>query len=209
MNWKQIWVNKISKRLPFLGWNISLASTEFWLLRSCILESVTEAIMFFSALSPQLYKLNIHNVVSEFVPLIMNTIMLQVSPQARWDVCVCVCVFPFNKVHFLTAIYVIRGAFNWMASSHRVADDTLPAKFKTLNLFWKERIVEVAVAGGDTSQCGKRLVLSNWNREKWSAVNLERMPLQSLAGIKRLSSFREGTAVTQTSKSPMKNEFHM
>lgn len=35
------------------------------------------------ALSPQLYKLNIHNVVSEFVPLIMNTIMLQVSPQAR------------------------------------------------------------------------------------------------------------------------------
>ncbi|XP_070846256.1 transformation/transcription domain-associated protein isoform X2 [Chaetodon trifascialis] len=31
----------------------------------------------------QLYKLNIHNVVSEFVPLIMNTIMLQVSPQAR------------------------------------------------------------------------------------------------------------------------------
>uniref|UniRef100_A0A3P9PMD9 Transformation/transcription domain-associated protein n=1 Tax=Poecilia reticulata TaxID=8081 RepID=A0A3P9PMD9_POERE len=29
----------------------------------------------------QLYKLNIHNVVSEFVPLIMNTIMLQVSPQ--------------------------------------------------------------------------------------------------------------------------------
>lgn len=35
------------------------------------------------ALRPQLYKLNIHNVVSEFVPLIMNTIMLQVSPQAR------------------------------------------------------------------------------------------------------------------------------
>ncbi|XP_016389185.1 transformation/transcription domain-associated protein [Sinocyclocheilus rhinocerous] len=31
----------------------------------------------------QLYKLSIHNVVSEFVPLIMNTIMLQVSPQAR------------------------------------------------------------------------------------------------------------------------------
>ncbi|XP_058262127.1 transformation/transcription domain-associated protein isoform X2 [Hemibagrus wyckioides] len=31
----------------------------------------------------QLYKLNIHNVVSEFVPLIMNTIMLQVSAQAR------------------------------------------------------------------------------------------------------------------------------
>ncbi|XP_058851892.1 transformation/transcription domain-associated protein isoform X5 [Acipenser ruthenus] len=31
----------------------------------------------------QLYKLNIHNVVAEFVPLIMNTIMLQVSPQAR------------------------------------------------------------------------------------------------------------------------------
>ncbi|XP_039645081.1 transformation/transcription domain-associated protein [Perca fluviatilis] len=31
----------------------------------------------------QLYKLNIHNVVSEFVPLIMNTIVLQVSPQAR------------------------------------------------------------------------------------------------------------------------------
>uniref|UniRef100_A0A672GM93 Transformation/transcription domain-associated protein n=1 Tax=Salarias fasciatus TaxID=181472 RepID=A0A672GM93_SALFA len=31
----------------------------------------------------QLYKLNIHNVVSEFVPLIMNTIMLQVSPAAR------------------------------------------------------------------------------------------------------------------------------
>lgn len=31
----------------------------------------------------QLYKLNIHNVVSEFVPLIMNTIMLQVTPQAR------------------------------------------------------------------------------------------------------------------------------
>ncbi|XP_032430561.1 transformation/transcription domain-associated protein isoform X1 [Xiphophorus hellerii] len=31
----------------------------------------------------QLYKLNIHNVVSEFVPLIMNTIILQVSPQAR------------------------------------------------------------------------------------------------------------------------------
>nr|XP_046232222.1 transformation/transcription domain-associated protein [Scatophagus argus] len=31
----------------------------------------------------QLYKLNIHNVVSEFVPLIMNTIMLQVSVQAR------------------------------------------------------------------------------------------------------------------------------
>lgn len=31
----------------------------------------------------QLYKLNIHNVVSEFVPLIMNTIMLQVSSQAR------------------------------------------------------------------------------------------------------------------------------
>uniref|UniRef100_A0A672KLD8 Transformation/transcription domain-associated protein n=1 Tax=Sinocyclocheilus grahami TaxID=75366 RepID=A0A672KLD8_SINGR len=31
----------------------------------------------------QLYKLNIHNAVSEFVPLIMNTIMLQVSPQAR------------------------------------------------------------------------------------------------------------------------------
>ncbi|CAL9698862.1 unnamed protein product [Knipowitschia caucasica] len=31
----------------------------------------------------QLYKLNIHNVVSEFVPLIMNTIMLQVSLQAR------------------------------------------------------------------------------------------------------------------------------
>lgn len=33
--------------------------------------------------SSQLYKLNIHNVVSEFVPLIMNTIMLQVSQQAR------------------------------------------------------------------------------------------------------------------------------
>ncbi|KAF5906286.1 transformation/transcription domain-associated protein isoform X1, partial [Clarias magur] len=31
----------------------------------------------------QLYKLNIHSVVSEFVPLIMSTIMLQVSPQAR------------------------------------------------------------------------------------------------------------------------------
>ncbi|XP_048847031.1 transformation/transcription domain-associated protein isoform X2 [Brienomyrus brachyistius] len=31
----------------------------------------------------QLYKLNIHNVVSEFVPLIMTTIMLQVSAQAR------------------------------------------------------------------------------------------------------------------------------
>uniref|UniRef100_A0A8C9U0J1 Transformation/transcription domain-associated protein n=1 Tax=Scleropages formosus TaxID=113540 RepID=A0A8C9U0J1_SCLFO len=31
----------------------------------------------------QLYKLNIHNVVSEFVPLIMQTIMLQVSPQAK------------------------------------------------------------------------------------------------------------------------------
>ncbi|XP_017339267.1 transformation/transcription domain-associated protein isoform X2 [Ictalurus punctatus] len=31
----------------------------------------------------QLYKLNIHNVVSEFVPLIMNTIMLQVTSQAR------------------------------------------------------------------------------------------------------------------------------
>uniref|UniRef100_A0A3Q2UJ62 Transformation/transcription domain-associated protein n=1 Tax=Fundulus heteroclitus TaxID=8078 RepID=A0A3Q2UJ62_FUNHE len=31
----------------------------------------------------QLYKLNIHNVVSEFVPLIMNTIMLQVSAQAH------------------------------------------------------------------------------------------------------------------------------
>ncbi|XP_059386724.1 transformation/transcription domain-associated protein-like isoform X1 [Carassius carassius] len=31
----------------------------------------------------QLYKLNIHNVVSDFVPLIMNTIMLQVSPQGR------------------------------------------------------------------------------------------------------------------------------
>uniref|UniRef100_A0A673J1K8 Transformation/transcription domain-associated protein n=1 Tax=Sinocyclocheilus rhinocerous TaxID=307959 RepID=A0A673J1K8_9TELE len=31
----------------------------------------------------QLYKLSIHNAVSEFVPLIMNTIMLQVSPQAR------------------------------------------------------------------------------------------------------------------------------
>uniref|UniRef100_A0A672PV78 Transformation/transcription domain-associated protein-like n=1 Tax=Sinocyclocheilus grahami TaxID=75366 RepID=A0A672PV78_SINGR len=31
----------------------------------------------------QLYKLSIHNVVSDFVPLIMNTIMLQVSPQAR------------------------------------------------------------------------------------------------------------------------------
>ncbi|XP_051789631.1 transformation/transcription domain-associated protein isoform X2 [Erpetoichthys calabaricus] len=31
----------------------------------------------------QLYKLNIHNVVAEFVPLIMNTIMLQVSSQAR------------------------------------------------------------------------------------------------------------------------------
>lgn len=35
------------------------------------------------AYSSQLYKLNIHNVVSEFVPLIMSTIMLQVSPQAR------------------------------------------------------------------------------------------------------------------------------
>lgn len=32
----------------------------------------------------KLYKLNIHNVVSEFVPLIMNTIMLQVSVQARY-----------------------------------------------------------------------------------------------------------------------------
>lgn len=31
----------------------------------------------------QLYKLNIHSVVSEFVPLIMSTIMLQVSAQAR------------------------------------------------------------------------------------------------------------------------------
>ncbi|XP_015681343.1 transformation/transcription domain-associated protein, partial [Protobothrops mucrosquamatus] len=31
----------------------------------------------------QLYKLNIHNVVAEFVPLIMNTIIIQVSNQAR------------------------------------------------------------------------------------------------------------------------------
>uniref|UniRef100_A0A8C3CPS3 Transformation/transcription domain associated protein n=1 Tax=Cairina moschata TaxID=8855 RepID=A0A8C3CPS3_CAIMO len=31
----------------------------------------------------QLYKLNIHNVVAEFVPLIMNTIIIQVSVQAR------------------------------------------------------------------------------------------------------------------------------
>ncbi|XP_072415930.1 transformation/transcription domain-associated protein isoform X1 [Chiloscyllium punctatum] len=31
----------------------------------------------------QLYKQSIHNVVSEFVPLIMSTIMLQVTPQAR------------------------------------------------------------------------------------------------------------------------------
>ncbi|XP_030876418.1 transformation/transcription domain-associated protein [Leptonychotes weddellii] len=31
----------------------------------------------------QLYKLNIHNVVAEFVPLIMNTIAIQVSAQAR------------------------------------------------------------------------------------------------------------------------------
>ncbi|KAJ7408673.1 Transformation/transcription domain-associated protein [Pitangus sulphuratus] len=31
----------------------------------------------------QLYKLNIHNVVAEFVPLIMNTIIIQVSAQAR------------------------------------------------------------------------------------------------------------------------------
>eukprot|EP00079_Xenopus_tropicalis_P039067 XP_017952838.1 PREDICTED: transformation/transcription domain-associated protein isoform X2 [Xenopus tropicalis] len=31
----------------------------------------------------QLYKLNIHNVVSEFVPLIMSTIVTQVSPNAR------------------------------------------------------------------------------------------------------------------------------
>ncbi|XP_048350103.1 transformation/transcription domain-associated protein [Sphaerodactylus townsendi] len=31
----------------------------------------------------QLYKLNIHNVVAEFVPLIMNTIIIQVSTQAR------------------------------------------------------------------------------------------------------------------------------
>lgn len=31
----------------------------------------------------QLYKLNIHNVVAEFVPLIMNTIAIQVSTQAR------------------------------------------------------------------------------------------------------------------------------
>ncbi|KAK2117152.1 hypothetical protein P7K49_004038 [Saguinus oedipus] len=30
-----------------------------------------------------LYKLNIHNVVAEFVPLIMNTIAIQVSAQAR------------------------------------------------------------------------------------------------------------------------------
>lgn len=33
--------------------------------------------------SLQLYKLNIHNVVAEFVPLIMNTIAIQVSAQAR------------------------------------------------------------------------------------------------------------------------------
>lgn len=31
----------------------------------------------------KLYKLNIHNVVAEFVPLIMNTIIIQVSAQAR------------------------------------------------------------------------------------------------------------------------------
>jgi transformation/transcription domain-associated protein len=36
-----------------------------------------------SAVSFQLYKLNIHNVVAEFVPLIMNTIAIQVSTQAR------------------------------------------------------------------------------------------------------------------------------
>lgn len=35
------------------------------------------------AVSLQLYKLNIHNVVAEFVPLIMNTIAIQVSAQAR------------------------------------------------------------------------------------------------------------------------------
>lgn len=39
--------------------------------------------LFFYLFFLQLYKLNIHNVVSEFVPLIMSTIMLQVSPQAR------------------------------------------------------------------------------------------------------------------------------
>lgn len=32
----------------------------------------------------QLYKQNIHNDVAEFVPLIMNTIVLQPSPQQRY-----------------------------------------------------------------------------------------------------------------------------
>ena len=60
---------------------------------------------------PQLYKLNIHNVVSEFVPLIMNTIMLQVSPQARYvRVCFCVCAY----VMYTNMSGVCPQSFPWL-----------------------------------------------------------------------------------------------
>jgi len=35
----------------------------------------------------QLYKQHVHNDVAEFIPLIMNTIVLQPTPQQRSDTC--------------------------------------------------------------------------------------------------------------------------
>jgi len=34
----------------------------------------------------QLYKQHVHNDVAEFIPLIMNTIVLQPTPQQRWSI---------------------------------------------------------------------------------------------------------------------------
>ncbi|XP_011602842.1 transformation/transcription domain-associated protein isoform X1 [Takifugu rubripes] len=69
----------------------------------------------------QLYKLNIHNVVSEFVPLIMNTIMLQVSPQARQHKL-------FNKELYADFIAAQIKTLSFLAYIIRIYQD-LVAKF--------------------------------------------------------------------------------
>lgn len=74
--------------LRFKTWSNTAEISSFFLISSQIScechterERQSSLITLFSFF--KLYKLNIHNVVAEFVPLIMNTIIIQVSAQAR------------------------------------------------------------------------------------------------------------------------------
>ncbi|KAL7979236.1 hypothetical protein Chor_015260 [Crotalus horridus] len=82
----------------------------------------------------KLYKLNIHNVVAEFVPLIMNTIIIQVSNQARQNK-------NYNKelyADFIAAqiktlsflAYIIRI---YQLFAKNIDDESLPSSIQTMS----------------------------------------------------------------------------